>query len=290
MGFSHWLLHLCGRDHDHHDHEEEVPPRTIPVTQVAPMPSNMPPLDGILDAEPPSEPPPGYTRFDPHPPGCNCPIHIKTTSRPTVIELFQSQGCNSCPATNNNIMSVLRHNYDPNVLFLDYQITYWDHLGWKDTWGNDAFNTRQWEYARRMGKERVYTPQVIINGITEGVGNSDSALKAVIKKGQDARKNEHWVSIEVSENSIKVSGRDDRKGRVLLVTYDTRRWAVDVKEGENAGRRLQFANVVKDIEDLGDWNGGEQSFGVERTTTLSKAKVVLVQEGKGGPIIGVRKV
>lgn len=76
----------------------------------------------------------------------------------TVVELFQSQGCNSCPPSSDNVIAL---SSDPNLLVLTYQVTYWDHLGWKDTLGNSAFDARQWDYARGLNNSQVYTPQVM---------------------------------------------------------------------------------------------------------------------------------
>ena len=75
----------------------------------------------------------------------------------TVIELFQSQGCSSCPPANSNVLKLAE---DPNLLILTYDVTYWDRLGWKDTFGNSANDRRQWEYARALSRKNVFTPQV----------------------------------------------------------------------------------------------------------------------------------
>ena len=75
----------------------------------------------------------------------------------TVIELFQSQGCSSCPAANSNVLKLAE---DPNLLILTYDVTYWDRLGWKDTFGDSANDRRQWEYARALSRKNVFTPQV----------------------------------------------------------------------------------------------------------------------------------
>ena len=75
----------------------------------------------------------------------------------TVIELFQSQGCSSCPRANSNVLQLVE---DPNLLILTYDVTYWDRLGWKDTFGNSANDRRQWEYARALSRKNVFTPQV----------------------------------------------------------------------------------------------------------------------------------
>ena len=75
----------------------------------------------------------------------------------TIVELFQSQGCSSCPAGNAN---VLAYTEDPRMLVLVYHVTYWDRLGWKDTFGNSAFDERQWDYAGALKQKDVFTPQV----------------------------------------------------------------------------------------------------------------------------------
>ena len=74
----------------------------------------------------------------------------------TVIELFQSQGCSSCPPANYHVLNLVD---DPKVLVLTYDVTYWDHLGWRDTFGSSAFDRRQWAYARALQKKNVFTPQ-----------------------------------------------------------------------------------------------------------------------------------
>ncbi len=75
----------------------------------------------------------------------------------TVIELFQSQGCSSCPPAKWNVLKLVE---DPNLLIFTYDIIYWDRLGWKDTFGNSANDRSQWEYARALSRQNVFTPQV----------------------------------------------------------------------------------------------------------------------------------
>ena|ERR1700761_1080351 len=78
----------------------------------------------------------------------------------TVVELFQSQGCNSCPPANANVIDLIETPNTHNLLALTYEVTYWDHLGWKDTFGNSKFDERQRDYAKGLGLRGVYTPQV----------------------------------------------------------------------------------------------------------------------------------
>ncbi|HWA61493.1 MAG TPA: DUF1223 domain-containing protein, partial [Caulobacteraceae bacterium] len=88
-------------------------------------------------------------------------------AHPVVVELFQSQGCSSCPPANANLMSIADR---PDVLALSFGVTYWDQLGWKDTFASPQFTARQWDYARALRHDNVFTPQVVVNGRRDGVG------------------------------------------------------------------------------------------------------------------------
>ena len=81
----------------------------------------------------------------------------------TVLELFQSQGCSSCPPANDKVLALIPNE---DMLILTYDVTYWDRLGWKDTFGEKQWDGRQWEYARAFGKGNVYTPQVCLFRLT----------------------------------------------------------------------------------------------------------------------------
>ena len=88
-------------------------------------------------------------------------------AHPTVIELFQSQGCSSCPPAEANVAAISDR---ADVLALAFEVDYWDRLGWKDTFSKAAWTARQYSYARAMGRDGVYTPQVVVNGRAEGDG------------------------------------------------------------------------------------------------------------------------
>ena len=95
-------------------------------------------------------------------------------AHPTVIELFQSQGCSSCPPAEANVGAISDR---PDVLALAFEVDYWDRLGWKDTFSKAAWTARQFAYANAMGHgENVYTPQVVVNGRAEGDGLEPGAL------------------------------------------------------------------------------------------------------------------
>ena len=75
-------------------------------------------------------------------------------AHPTVIELFQSQGCSSCPPAEANVGAVSDR---PDVLALAFEVDYWDRLGWKDTFSKPAWTARQYAYARAHGRDETST-------------------------------------------------------------------------------------------------------------------------------------
>jgi hypothetical protein len=99
--------------------------------------------------------------------------------RPVVVELFTSQGCSSCPPA-DELLGRLSARRD--VLAISLPITYWDMLGWKDTLASEANTRRQKAYARSMGHGGIYTPQIIVDGVTDVVGSRDSEVEAAIAR------------------------------------------------------------------------------------------------------------
>nr|MBA3812093.1 DUF1223 domain-containing protein [Caulobacteraceae bacterium] len=108
------------------------------------------------------------------------PAIAADAAHPTVVELFQSQGCSSCPPANANVSAISDR---PDVLALSFGVTYWDQLGWKDTFATPQYTARQWDYARGLGHGNVFTPQVVINGRRDGVGADRRELQYLITAG-----------------------------------------------------------------------------------------------------------
>lgn len=288
-----WFSCCFGDDDEGHQAPQTTQTRPAPRTQWdAP-----PPLDPEME-EPPLPPP--YALFDPHPEDCQCAIHIHKPqpNRPLVIEAFQSQGCNSCPPTNTLLLSLLTLA-DPNILVLDYHVTYWDHLGWKDPFGIPSADAHQREYAEASGTSRVYTPQVVVNGISEGVGNSTKKLEKLIKEGGRAASQDWpWLLFSKVEQGVLIreassaAAATGRRGRVFEVIYDPTLQEVSIPTGENAGKTLAHRNVVKSVQVLGEWRGGRGVVPLPpRDTSDGLERVLLVQEGgPGGQMIGVARI
>jgi hypothetical protein len=213
------------------------------------------------------------------------PVIHASAAAPVVIEEFQSQGCSSCPPATANVNALAER---PEVLALSFAVTYWDALGWKDTFASPAFTQRQWDYAHHAGRTNVATPQVIVNGGPTVNGGDLAELEQLAEK-QGSPKG--GPTIEAKNGKVALaSGKTPHLATVWLVRYDPQvRW-VAIGAGENNGRKLPHRDVVRELVALGEWNGAAASFQLPAAKEPGLSSAVLVQAGKGGPIIAARKV
>ncbi len=207
-----------------------------------------------------------------------------TPASPTVVELYHSQGCSSCPPAEADL-NVLAQR--PDVLALSFGVTYWDRLGWKDTFGSERFTQRQIAYAR-AGQGEVATPEFIVNGAYAVVGADRAALKATIARaGAPAG----GPSIAADRGTVHLAaGMVSAPDTVWLVRYDPRTLQVPVNAGENSGRTLSHRNVVRELVDMGRWTGPAATFTLPAPHEAGLISAVLVQRGNGGPIVAVRRI
>ena len=205
-------------------------------------------------------------------------------AHPTVVELFQSQGCSSCPPANAAVMALTKNR--PDLLMLSWEVTYWDDLGWKDIFGSPAFTARQHDYAAAWGRSDVFTPEVVVNGRADLVGSDPRALAAAVR-GND--RGSGGPVIDLAPDAVSVSGGSTGRAgaaTVLLVRYDPRLIEVPIARGENGGRTLPHLNVVRELDVLGSWSGGATArFALPSARQPGLKSVVLVQAGTGGPIL-----
>ena len=206
------------------------------------------------------------------------PAFAADAARPTVIELFQSQGCSSCPPAN---AALVRYADRPDWLALTFAVTYWDRLGWKDSFGRPEFTERQYAYARSLGGD-VYTPEVVVNGRAAGVGDTGSEVAALAGK-TDRGASGPLVTIAGDAVTIGAGAAPAGGAEVWLALYDPRVIEVAVKRGENAGRTLPHRNVVRRLVRLGTWEGTAERLALPTAGGLARA--VLVQKRGGGAIL-----
>ncbi len=175
-------------------------------------------------------------------------------AQPVVVELFTSQGCSSCPPADVALAQVADR---PDVIALSFGVTYWDNLGWRDTFARSEFTDRQKSYARRMG-HAPYTPEVVAGGRTASVGNSRGRIEALIAKARAPAA--AVVSADPASATVGPGVAPRGGADVWLVRYDPRIVRVPVKAGENTGKTLPVRNVVRALTRLGQWDGRAAQF------------------------------
>lgn len=203
-------------------------------------------------------------------------------SSPVVLELYQSQGCSSCPPA-NAVLNELAGR--PDVIALSFAVTYWDQLGWKDNFAKPAFTARQWDYARAGGRSNVQTPQLIVDGRTALLGSRRAEVEAAIAAHRSAQ---GAPAITLAPGRANI-GAGVGSATVWLAEYDPRTVLVPVRAGENGGRTLPHRNIVKSLTNLGRWSGKAQSYTLTPPRP-SLSRVVLVQKDRGGSVLAASKI
>ena len=215
-------------------------------------------------------------------------------AHPTVVELFQSQGCSSCPPANANVLAIADR---PDLLTLSWQVTYWDQLGWTDTFGSPAYTARQWDYAHAFARDEVATPEVVVNGRADVVGDDRAELANLIRR---ADRGEGGPLVAIAGDRVTVSGAGASAGAggggggggggvVVLVRYDPNIVEVPIRRGENGGRTLPHRNVVREVVQLGGWNGGTRTYDLPPASRPGLRTAILVEQGVGGPILAAAR-
>ena len=202
------------------------------------------------------------------------------TTAPIVVELFTSQGCNSCPPADAYLAELARQ---PGVLALAYHIDYWDQLGWRDPFSSPAATLRQRDYARSLGLRTIYTPQMVINGRIDAVGSDRTSVSAAIAA---AGKASRAVPVSITADGAALALRVEPgpgSGRLLWIVYDLQH-ETRVRGGENAGRTLVNTNIVHSIEEIGAWNG--EAVALSRPQPDAGTGAALLVQAADGAIVG----
>jgi len=200
-----------------------------------------------------------------------------------IIELFTSQGCSSCPPADKLIAEYAR---DPSVIALTLAVDYWDYLGWKDTLALGSHSSRQRAYAKTRGDRQVYTPQAVVGGAVQALGNDKSDIERAIRQVRE----QHAplmlaVAMALAGDKLTVAlpGSKDEKGQAeIWLCPITKSVPVSIGRGENNGRTITYANVVRRWIKLGDWSGKAGTFNVpikDFQTGNIDSVAVMVQSG-----------
>jgi hypothetical protein len=180
------------------------------------------------------------------------PLSAGAAERPVVVELFTSQGCSSCPPANAYLNEMAHGRHD--VLPLAFHVTYWDRLGWKDPFSLTEATERQDRYGHRFG-DGSYTPEIVVDGASSHVGSYREEVGSAIDQAKRDSRTATAISIAKAGDQLTIDvGAGSGSAKVLLIGFDHDHETA-IQRGENGGRRLEEANVVRSIRAVGDWQG-----------------------------------
>ena len=221
------------------------------------------------------------------------PAAAGPSNSPVLVELFTSQGCSDCPPADRIITDLAGRR---DVIALTFPITYWDMLGWKDTLATEANTQRQKAYARVMSRGGgLSTPQIVIGGADQVIGNQrDKVMAAIAARAAEdsshglvvgiARAADH-VTISIPAAPNLSSGREPA---TIWLMHTLGQARVIVGGGENNTRELTYTNVVRELERLGNWDGGAKDITLPIKAEAGKQDgiAVVVQRPEFGPVLG----
>jgi len=216
----------------------------------------------------------------------------------TVVELFTSQGCNACPPADNILKELAQ---DESLLALSYAVDYWDYLGWKDTFSDPENTKRQKKYNKSLGKNRVYTPQMIIQGQKDAVGSHASDIQEKILWAKnlapegpwlDFRAMGHMLSLSIGADKLRTEKTVPSTATVWMVCYD-REKSIHIKGGELKGRVKSYHNIVRALRRMGSWMGQEIKLTLEKRDLYEEdcsSYAVILQQDETGPILAAARL
>jgi len=201
---------------------------------------------------------------------------------PVVVELFTSQSCSSCPPADELLGELATHN---DVIAIGCHVTYWDHLNWRDTLSHKFCTSRQRAYARHLGKNQVYTPQMVVSGTDEFIGsNRAKALNALTAGAVQPIALKRIDADTLTATLPALSG-----GPALQTLWLMRlqpRHTQAIRSGENRGATITYVNAVEALEQVGTWSGNAQALtlAIPKGETENPGYALIAQPQGFGPI------
>ena len=189
------------------------------------------------------------------------PVHARNVchavSDPRVtplIELYTSEGCDSCPPAERWLSSRFdpadRH---PAAVALAFHVDYWDRLGWVDRFARSAYTERQYAAMRANAASLVYTPQVLLQGHDFGWQRAGAgAIEAFRRADADAT-----IDIDAVPGArdvvvrVRAQAKPGRGNVVVDVAYTDSGLVSNIAAGENRGVRMVHDHVVRSLQRAG---------------------------------------
>jgi hypothetical protein len=194
---------------------------------------------------------------------------------PVLVELFTSEGCSSCPPADRQLQEL-----DHQVIVLSEHVDYWDHQGWKDRFSSPVFTQRQEWYAHAFGIDSPYTPQMVVDGVAQFTGGDARRAMTEINRASDSPK--ATIVIERTEKGARVDAENSPRDADVWLAVADESDATHVTAGENKGRTLPHASVVRSLRKIGTIRrGGTFSRAVDLELGSGNKRLVVFLQAVG---------
>jgi len=213
---------------------------------------------------------------------------VSKAESPVVVELYTSQGCSSCPPADRLLASLATHD---DIIALALHVDYWDYLGWADDFAKPEYSNRQRQYAGAWSERSVYTPQMVVQGVNYMVGSrNDEIQRQIMQAGSSAPKATVTARNDGRGIHIRMEALQGEatEADIFLVRYSEHETVV-IERGENAGRTIEYVNIVKSWETLGRWDG-KGAANVSVPQAEAGEYVVIIQAPGPGEIYAATKL
>ncbi|SCF17190.1 DUF1223 domain-containing protein [Micromonospora chokoriensis] len=215
-----------------------------------------------------------------------------------VVEMFTSQGCNSCPPAEELLTEIERdaREHGQAVFGLGFHVDYWDDLGWADQFADAAYTARQEAYARALRTRGLYTPQMVVNGTVEFVGSdrrqASGAIAAALASPAATPLTVSVAAFDGQRVVLDYQAERPPERTVVNVAIVERGLDSEIARGENAGRTLRQDNVVRGFAStsLDAAPGRVEVVAPVHLDPRSAAVVAYVQENGNGAVVGATHV
>lgn len=212
-----------------------------------------------------------------------------------LLELYTSEGCSSCPPADELLGKIQKEQLENHVYVLSYHVDYWDKQGWKDIFSDADYTKRQYDYAKYMGKDPVYTPQVVINGKIDYIGSQETSLRNGIKSAlsKPALASLNLESTQNGENlSVNYAVEGTSKNSRIFFAVVQKKAKTNVKRGENANRVLSHYQIVRHLYsvDLNKNKKGTTAIRLPKNYNSQDFEIIgFVQDMNSGAILGIKR-
>ncbi len=212
---------------------------------------------------------------------------MAATTPLVLVELFTSQGCSSCPPADKLAGELSR---SPNLVVVSFNVDYWDYLGWRDTLAKPEYSQRQYDYAKTRGDGQVYTPQMIINGAEHASTGNVATL--IAKAASNTPQVSLALTVTAHEIRAEIADQPFDGDATLWLMAIVPEIEQKIDRGENAGTRITYHNVVRNLVPAAMWKGGAYKGSWMKDAVMPgecKSCIAVLQRGRTGEVLGLAR-